>query len=131
LAYDAVQQGTGFGFGDGKTDRYYVEGWKSLNQSLTWTFRTTAPAEFKLLIKYLAPAESAGGQYVIKLDGKEFQQDVVNGKENTTVVTKEPGTVSLQPGTHTMSIVPLTISKTELMKLLEVQLITVPKAIGK
>ena len=27
LAYDAIQHGKGFGFGDGKKDRYYVEGW--------------------------------------------------------------------------------------------------------
>ena len=29
LAFDARQQGKGFSFGDGKTDRFYVEGWKT------------------------------------------------------------------------------------------------------
>ena len=35
LAYDATQQGNGFAFGDGKRDRYYVEGWKSKDQNLS------------------------------------------------------------------------------------------------
>ena len=40
LAFDATQEGKGFGFGDGKTDRYYVEGWKNKDQALRWDFRT-------------------------------------------------------------------------------------------
>jgi alpha-L-fucosidase len=123
LAYDATQQGKGFGFGDGKTNRYYVEGWKSKDQNLTWTFRTTEAADFRLVIKYLAPAESAGGQYAMTLDEKQFQADVVTDNDNTAVITREAGSVSLKPGLHKLTIAPVTINKSELMKLLEVQLI--------
>jgi hypothetical protein len=28
LAFDAEQHGKGFSFGDGKTNRYYLDGWK-------------------------------------------------------------------------------------------------------
>ncbi|HEY5774251.1 MAG TPA: alpha-L-fucosidase, partial [Chitinophagaceae bacterium] len=61
LAFDAQQNGKGFGYGDGKTNRYYVEGWKSKEQSLRWQFNTIRPGKYKIRIKYLAPAESAGG----------------------------------------------------------------------
>ena len=51
LAFDARQQGKGFSFGDGKTDRFYVEGWKTKDQSVSWSFRTSASANFRLVAK--------------------------------------------------------------------------------
>jgi rhamnogalacturonyl hydrolase YesR len=125
LAFDATQQGKGFGFGDGKTDRYYVEGWKSKEQNLNWNFRTAAAKDFKILIKYLAPAESSGGMYAVALDDFYQQQYVATDKKSTTVVTRELGTVRIQPGTHQLKISPLSFGSSELMKLLEVQLIPV------
>jgi alpha-L-fucosidase len=125
LAYDAVQQGNGFAFGDGKTNRYYVEGWKSKEQSLSWNFRTTAPANFRLVIKYLAPLATAGGMYAVALDENYSQQYVIADKKETAVITKELGTVSLSPGIHNLKLSPLSFGKSELMKLLEVQLIPV------
>jgi len=127
LAYDVTQQGSGFGFGDGKTDRYYVDGWKSKDQSLGWSFRTTEAADFKLMIKYLAPAESAGGKYAISLDDNYSQHYVITSTRGTTVITKELGMVSVLPGIHKLNISPLSFGKSELMKLLEVQLIPVKK----
>ena len=44
LAFDAMLNGNGFGFGDGKTNRYYVDGWKSLEQSVSWKFRLSKAA---------------------------------------------------------------------------------------
>ena len=130
LAYDAVQQGNGFSFGDGKTNRYYVEGWKTKDQSLTWNFKTSEAASFRLIIKYLAPEETSGGTYSITFDNKVFQSEVTNGKE-TTVIKKESGMISVSPGIHKLSISPLTINKSELMKLLEVQLIPVISGLKK
>jgi alpha-L-fucosidase len=125
LAYDAAQQGNGFGFGDGKTNRYYVDGWKSKEQQLSWDFRTTSPADLKLVIKYLAPVETAGGMYAFSLDEHYALHYVVTGEKNTGVITKDLGTVSLAPGLHHLKIVPLSLGPSELMKLLEVQLIPV------
>ena len=68
LAYDATQQGNGFSFGDGKKDRYYVEGWKTKDQSLSWKFRTSLPCNFKLIIKYVASKETDGGIYSVTMD---------------------------------------------------------------
>ena len=125
LAYDATQHGKGFGFGDGKKDRYYVEGWTNKEQSLNWQFRTGAESDCKLLIKYVAPAETSGGTYSISLDNNYSQHSVITGEKNTSVVTDELGTVHLPAGIHDLKISPLSFGKTELMKLLEVQLIPV------
>jgi len=125
LAYDAVQQGKGFSFGDGKTDRYYVEGWKSKDQNLSWNFRTSAASDFKILIKYIAPKESAGGIYGATMDDFYTQNPVINGEKNTEVIARELETISLQAGIHHLKITPVTIAGKELMKLLEVQLIPV------
>jgi len=126
LAFDAAQEGKGFGFGDGKTDRYYVEGWKSKDQALNWNFRTNATGDFKVLIKYLAPEESSGGMYAVSFDDY-YTQNNVSTTPKSTVVTRELGTVSLGAGKHTLRIAPVNIARTELMKLLEVQLIPVKR----
>ncbi|MGN6533729.1 MAG: alpha-L-fucosidase [Ginsengibacter sp.] len=125
LAYDAVQTGRGFSFGDGKTDRYYVEGWNSKEQNLSWNFRTSSSADFKILIKYIAPKESAGGMYSATVDDFYIQQPVIAGGKSTDVITRELETISLQAGIHHLKIAPVTIAGKELMKLLEVQLIPV------
>ena len=123
LAFDAVQTGKGFSFGDGKTDRYFVEGWKSKEQKISWNFRTITPASFKWVIKYLAPAESSGGMYAVTLDAYYSQYNVTTDPQNTVVITHDSGTVFLPPGLHYLKISPLSFGKSELMKLLEVQLV--------
>lgn len=120
LAFDATQHGKGFGFGDGKTDRYYVNGWKSKDQYLSWSFRTATPATFKIVIKYLAD-ENSGGSYQVQLAG--FKQEVKVDKGSNKVSIKEIGTISLNAGTHQLSIKPIEITGSELMRPLEIQLI--------
>lgn len=137
LAYDARQAGKGFGFGDGKTNRYYVEGWKSTDQSLHWKFRMIRRGKFKVVIKYLAGAGIAGGSYSLKFDqnysvkSEEIARSthaVSTRNAATEVITEEIGTVSAnRPGNFTISLIPITIEKAELMKLLEIQLIPVDK----
>jgi len=127
LAYDATQQGKGFSFGDGKTDRYYVEGWKSKEQNLTWDFRTDKAADFKIVIKYLAPKESAGGSYALNFDDHYAERTVRTTEKNTDVVTEEILTLHADAGIHSMKISPLSFGKSELMKLLEIQLIPFDK----
>ena len=125
LAYDATQHGKVFGFGDGKKDRYYVEGWTNKEQTLDWQFRTGAQSDFQLLIKYVAPPETSGGTYSMSLDNNYSQHSVINGEKNTSVVTNELGLVHLPAGIHNLKISPISFRKSELLKLLEVQLIPV------
>lgn len=91
-------------------------------QEVKWNFRTTSPQKFKIAIKYLA-GKDAGGSYTFKIDQQEIKQDVQIG--DAKVVTQNIGDILVAKGTHHITITPTTISKTELMKLLEVQLIPI------
>jgi alpha-L-fucosidase len=136
LAFDAKQNGKGFSYGDGKTNRYYVEGWKSKAQSLSWEFNTIRPASYKIRIRYLAPAVSAGGSYELflfknsvkttKLESSH-QYVVETDEKNTTVITKDLDVFSIGSGSHILMINPVSISGSELMKLLEIQLTPIDK----
>jgi len=137
LAFDADQTGKGFSYGDGKTDRYYVEGWKSKEQNLSWKFRTinTSAKVFRLMIKYLSPVQTSGGKYVIEIDQLynndhtitekrySIEDSVIIDPKGIVPVTRELGTIALEHGTFRIRILPIRIDKSELMKLLEVQLI--------
>ncbi|HVK48127.1 MAG TPA: alpha-L-fucosidase, partial [Pseudobacter sp.] len=116
LAFDAKQEGSGFRFGDGKADKYFVEGWKNSNQALSWSFNTSEKAEYKVMVKYIAGA----GNYMLTLDKAGYEK-TVSAKKG--IVTEEAGTLTLQPGWHQLRISPKQIEGNELMKLLEVQLI--------
>ncbi|ULT46647.1 alpha-L-fucosidase [Niabella defluvii] len=77
LAFDAALNGKGFGFGDGKTNRYYVDGWKLPSQTISWTFRNDRDAIFDLSLKYIV-GMSSGGTYKVMLDGKQLAEGCFN-----------------------------------------------------
>ncbi|QIL37886.1 alpha-L-fucosidase [Pedobacter sp. HDW13] len=120
LAFDA-NLSKGFSFGDGKTDRFYVEGWDKIEKSVKWDFRTSVPQKFKINIKYLADRDN-GGSYSFKIDQQKIQRDVLITEK---VISQEIGEIQLGKGLHQISINPETIVKNGLMKLLEVQLIPI------
>ncbi|MDB5111037.1 MAG: alpha-L-fucosidase [Mucilaginibacter sp.] len=121
LAFDAELVGKGFGFGDGKTDKYYVDGWSKKNQLIKWNFRLIQPAKYKIVLKYLADNSDAG-TYEFKI-GDMLKKDEIVPSAKATVKTVNMGEVSLSPGTHTLQINPVEITKSALMKIMEVQLI--------
>jgi alpha-L-fucosidase len=123
LAFDAELQGKGFDYGDGKSAAYYVDGWKSKDQKISWTFRTVEPTTFKVIIKYVTTPESEG-TCKISVGSNFFREEVVSSKENT-IITKELGTVKLPVAMNEIIVTPVEITKSELMRLLEVQLIPV------
>ena len=122
LAFDATQHGAGFGFGDGKAGRYYVDGWKNKDQFLSWNFRTGGSASYHLVIKYLS-GEGTGGGYQWQADAGHGESKVMPGDKNGTIITEEIGNLQLDAGSHELSIRPVDIPGLELMKLLEVQLV--------
>jgi alpha-L-fucosidase len=124
LAYDATMHGKKFDFADGKANRYYLEGWQTKDQYLDWTFRTDFPAIFQLLVKYVAD-NSCGGSYKLSLDNYQIQNEV-EIKTGRTATTQTAGTVTLQPGIHHLRINAENITGKQLMKLLEIQLISNP-----
>lgn len=136
LAFDAKQNGEGFNYGDGKTDRYYVEGWKSKAQSLSWDFDIVNAGEYNVRVKYLAPSASAGGSYSLsfyknsweatkRIAYHEYKVDTTS--KNTTVVTRDLDLIRMESGNYNLVIDPVAITGSELIKLLEIQLIPVDK----
>lgn len=127
LAFDARLQGKGFNFGDGKTNRYYVEGWKSVDQSLSWKMRLAKPAIFNVVVKYLA-GENSGGHYQLLTDGvdRSGAKKVITAK-GSEVVSETVATITLSGHEHELTLKAVKIDKAELFKLLEVQLIAADK----
>lgn len=123
LSFDALLHGKAFGFGDGKTDRYFVDGWKTSTQFFTWELKTLQASKYKVLIRYLAP-EGAGGTYLVQLG--DFKKELPVLPLKTGVQTQEIGIVHLKKEATQLKISPVQISGTELMKLLEIQLVPVP-----
>jgi len=123
LAFDAELIGKGFGFGDGKTDRYYVNGWSKKNQFVKWNFRLIQPATYKIVLKYLADKDDAGS-YEFKVGSLVKKGEVLSSAKGE-VKTVDLGDVSLPSGTHLLQISPVEITKSALMKILEVQLIPI------
>jgi hypothetical protein len=122
LAFDAAQKGEGFRYGDGKADRFYVEGWNKKDQTLSWNFRINEPMSFQAKLKYIAVAEGAG-QLQVKLNGNIiFDRITINDKKGGPS-NKELGLLSLKPGSYTLTISATAIDGTEIMKLLEIELV--------
>lgn len=122
LVFDAEQHGKKMGYGDGKTNRYFVTGWKSKDSYLTWDLRVLKPAKYKVVVKYIA--DEGGSSYEVKV-GKFSKQEEVVASLKGAVVTKEIGVAELGAGLAQLSVKPVAIKGTELMKLLEVQLLPI------
>ena len=126
LAFDARLKGKGFGFGDGKTNSYYVEGWKKADQSVNWDFRLTEPATYKVLLKYVADTVDEG-TYELSVGGFKVKDAIAAIPKGAQVNEHALGTVTLEPGVHSLTISPVEIKKAGLMKILEVQLVPASK----
>ncbi|MNJ93909.1 Alpha-L-fucosidase [compost metagenome] len=122
LVFDAEQHGKKMSYGDGKTNRYFVTGWKSKDSYLTWDLRVLEPAKYKVVVKYIA--DEGGSSYEVKV-GKFSKQEEVVASLKGAVVTKEIGVAELGAGLVQLSVKPVAIKGTELMKLLEVQLLPI------
>ncbi len=126
LAFDGKYHGKAFGFGDGKTNKYYAENWRSAEQWISWKVRTAGTAKYKVVAMYIAD-EHAGGKYQVKLDNTILDGTVMPAAKSGAVTTQELGVITLETGVHNIDIKALNITGTELMKLLELQLIVSDK----
>lgn len=122
LAFDAELQGKGFGFGDGKTDRYFVDGLKAEGQSFSWALRLMKPAKYQLVVKYL-PGADPDGSY--RIDLGSFKTEAIPITQKSGLVTQDLGKVEIPAGVYQLKLSPVKAKGIELMKLLEVQLIPI------
>ncbi|SMD03912.1 alpha-L-fucosidase [Pedobacter nyackensis] len=122
LVFDAKQQGKKLGFGDGKTDRYFVNGWSSKDSNLSWNLKALKPARYKIIAKYIA--DEGGSTYEIKVGDFSKKEEVIASQKGA-VVTQEICVAELGEGAYQLNVTPLAIKGAELMKLLEIQLLPI------
>ncbi|MFC6098894.1 alpha-L-fucosidase [Olivibacter domesticus] len=123
LSFDATLIGDGFKYGDGKSNRYYVEGWKSTQQEIQWRVRVLKPTKFKISIKYVA--EGVGNNYAFKINDKVIKALTKENPPNKPFVLEELGEVALDEESTEIILRADDIKGDELMKLFEIQLIPI------
>ena len=122
LVFDAKIQGKGLTFGDGKTNRYYVQNWNKNEQKIVWTLRLESSCTYKITLKYIGTKESEG-TFRLSADGNTLTESQINSQpKDGEAITLDLGNFSLDKGNHDILIEPLKISKTELMRLMEITL---------
>ncbi|MGD9555793.1 MAG: alpha-L-fucosidase [Mangrovibacterium sp.] len=121
LAFDASLHGEGFHYGDGKADRYYVDGWTKETQWMNWQFRMNEKTDAEITVRYLATARS-GGTAILTVNGNAFPINLMpaGGKDEIREVVA--GTCTLAPGVHELSIRPEIISGENLMQIFQVNI---------
>lgn len=123
LAFDAQLIGEGFKYGDGKANRFYVEGWKSTQQEIRWPVRALKPTKFKAVIKYTA--EQVGNNFELKINDKERTARTKKNLPNKSYALEELGEVVLDKQSTKIIVRSNNIKGDELMKLFEIQLIPI------
>jgi hypothetical protein len=123
LAFDAELHGKDLRFGDGKFKRYYVDNWVNKEQWMEWKFRVLKSASYKIMLNYTGSEES-GGSFIILTDNIQLKGKIPDIQRKGEVNSIFSGTIYLKKGIHHLQIKPESITKSELMKILEVSLIT-------
>ena len=121
LAFNAQLHGDGFRYGDGKTDRYYVDGWTKKDQSISWSFRLNEKATIELDVRYQADNQS-GGVVNVSVAGKNFRLEIKPSGGKSEIRTVSVGRCILNAGSHELILQPETISGKNLMQLFQVDL---------
>lgn len=120
LSFDA-ELTKGLRFGDGKTKRFYVEGWNRPDQKISWTYRLNEPAKFRIILKY-AGSKDNEGRFKLFSDGRFLKEGNIFPQTGDEVYSADLGTFYTSEGIHELRLEPVEIKKSGLMKLLEIQL---------
>ncbi len=113
-AFDARLDGTTLSFGSGKANDAGVRNWSKRGESVRWPVRLREAGAFDVAIDYDAPAESAGGSYLVRLGRRTLRGTV----ESSVALGARPlGRVRLAPGRFEIAVEPRVIKGWELMRL--------------
>lgn len=118
LAFDAKLVGGGFGFGDGKTDRYYVNRWGKTSQTVNWPFRLNENMEAELSLRYQVNGKS-GGEAKIKIGDTEFLIEIQPSEAKDQIRNVKIGKCILKAGSGEIQIIPQKITGDDLMQIFE------------
>lgn len=92
LGFDAMTQGEGFRYGDGKTARYYVDGLERSGNALSWDIRVNQPAKFAVEVRYSTPKRElpTGARFILKYGSSSLSAPI-----RATITERQLGTISL------------------------------------
>lgn len=122
LAFDGTLHGGGFSHGDGKATRYYVDGWRSPEQWISWSYRLNHPQTFEVRIMYQTSRANSDNSYSLRIGGSTLKRRVRVPATGTAIFTDDLGTVALGAGEGTLQIKADSLVGGELLKLFEVDL---------
>lgn len=120
--FDAELHGSGLRFGDGKSFRAYVMDWKNQSDWIGWSTRLNESAEFEVTLKYTTASKENVGTFEVEIGDQKLRatvQPTPNENESRVVSL---GRVKVGPGNHLVSVKPIEIKGTELMRLFYVAL---------
>ncbi|WP_340110665.1 alpha-L-fucosidase [Maribellus mangrovi] len=98
----------------GKKNKDCVINWKNKNDFITWENRIEKDVNFDVFVTYQSDKGSENNQFEVTIGDKHFTANVVPGAyfEKTKI-----GRVSMKRGDATITVKPVNIASTELMKL--------------
>ncbi|HEU5396185.1 MAG TPA: hypothetical protein VFV81_03395, partial [Verrucomicrobiae bacterium] len=108
--------------GPGKKTDDYVMNWTSPDDSVRWPVRLEKEATYDVVIDYVAPPASAGGEFIVRL-GSQALAGIVRAGEPAVVSL---GHVTLPSGEFEINVAATKINGRELMRLRSLQLQSVP-----
>jgi alpha-L-fucosidase len=132
LAYDGKIQGGKVTYGDGKAGNYGVAGFSHDGDSITWSARLNAPAEFDVAVGYSTTSADQTGEYQLKIGDQTLTHRVVPTKVARSVTIVNVGQVKLPAGENDITLSPVNPDG-PLMTLFEIHLYPKnlePSAIG-
>lgn len=125
LAFDATLHGKGLTFGDGKTNKFFVNNWTINDQYLEWIFNTTKAKRYKLNLKYISENTNSGS-FKFHINDKTLEGKISNSPsiKNGEVINQFIDKVKLKKGKNTISLKANEILGEELIKILELNLVS-------
>ncbi len=104
LTFDGTLGGHGLGYGDGKTNRNYLTNWTDTTQNVSWQFRLTSPATYRMMLEYNTVEPTDSGQMVISVAGKQYELSYKPFTEEQGKTRIDAGKVTFRPGSYTMRL---------------------------
>ena len=110
LGFDAQAVGKDFSYGDGKTNRDYVDGLEIPGNSLSWNIRTDKPATYHVTLSYssLSPTAATGTNFSLNCSGQTLTGAALPTANERAVATIDLGVLKIKRG----ELQPLTVVQT-------------------
>jgi hypothetical protein len=100
LAFDGITDGSGFSYGDGKTNRDYITGLEKPGNSLHWDIRSDTAADFDVSVRYSTPkaALPPGAHFTLTYGDQTLRVPVEATENDHTPRTFHAGVLHLPAG---------------------------------